>query len=196
MRHLAALLLPVCLLAACSAEAPVSTGPGERPPPGFSVSGKPLAALVVADDQRALLASSDPKLARNKQHVYDFWRIVYEAGHMERAAEFMTPEYIQHNPNVESGRDAFVDTIGKARPPRPVEATSRFPIIDIIAERDIVMVMWARKVRDREHPEQIYEMTWFDVFRLDEKTGKIAEHWDSSERWGSAGRPPGAEFFP
>ncbi len=115
---------------------------------------------------------------------------------MERAAEFMTPEYIQHNPNVESGRDAFVNTIGKARPPRPVQATSRFPIINIIAERDMVMVMWARKVRDREHPEQIYEMTWFDVFRVDEKTRKIAEHWDCSERWGSSGRPPGAEFFP
>ena len=115
---------------------------------------------------------------------------------MERAAEFMTPEYIQHNPNVESGRDAFVATMSKARPKREVEPVSRFPIIDIIAERDIVMVMWARKVRDREDPGLIYEMTWFDVFRVDEKTGLISEHWDSSERWGSSGRPPGAEFFP
>jgi predicted SnoaL-like aldol condensation-catalyzing enzyme len=170
--------------------------PAGRPPPGVSPSGKPLSPLVVAADQRALLKSSDPKLAKNKQLVYDFWRIVYEAGHMERAAEFMTPAYIQHNPNVESGRDAFMATIGKARPKRPVEATSRFPIIDIIAERNIVMVMWARKVRDREHPEQIYEMTWFDVFGLDPQTGLINEHWDSSERWGSEGRPPGAEFFP
>ena len=39
-------------------------------------------------------------------------------------------------------------------------------------------------------------MTWFDVFRIDDKSGLIAEHWDSSERWGSSGRPPGAEFFP
>ena len=171
-------------------------GPGERPPPGVSVSGKPLAPLVVADDQHALLHSDDPKLARNKQHVYDFWRIVYEAGHMDRVEEFMAPEYIQHNPNVESGRDAFVATMSVARPKRPVEAVSRFPIIDIIAERDIVMVMWARKVRDREDPDLIYEMTWFDVFRVDDETGLINEHWDSSERWGSAGRPPGAEFFP
>ena len=187
----AALLLSICCMACVAADAPSG-----RPPPGVSPSGKPLAPLVVAADQRALLKSKDPKLARNKQLVYDFWRIVYEAGHMERAEEFMTPEYIQHNPNVESGRDAFKNTIGKARPKRPIGNSSRFPIIDIIAERDIVMVMWARKVRDREHPEQIYEMTWFDVFRLDARSGKIAEHWDSSERWGSAGRPPGAEFFP
>lgn len=198
------------LLAACTEKSPEGPGdaavapraavpgeaPGERPPPGVSVSGKPLAPLVVAEDQRALLASNDPKLARNKQHVYDFWRIVYEAGHMERAAEFMAPEYIQHNPNVESGRDAFIETMSKARPKREVGESSRFPIIDIIAERDIVMVMWARKVRDREDPNLIYEMTWFDVFRVDDKTGLISEHWDSSERWGSAGRPPGAEFFP
>ena len=171
-------------------------GPGERPPPGVSVTGKPLAPLVIAPDQHALLHSNDPKLARNKRHVYDFWRIVYEAGHMDRVNEFMAPEYIQHNPNVESGRDAFVATMSVARPKREVGAVSRFPIIDIIAERDIVMVMWARKVRDREDPDLLYEMTWFDVFRVDDETGLINEHWDSSERWGSAGRPPGAEFFP
>jgi len=159
-------------------------------------AGKPLARLQPAPDQLALLRSSDPKLARNKKHVFDFWRIVYEGGHMERVNEFMAPEYIQHNPNVESGRDAFVRTIGAARPPRPVGAVSNFPIISITAEGDLVTVMWARKVRDREHPEMIYEMTWFDVFRLDAKSGLIAEHWDSSERWDASGRPPGAEFFP
>jgi predicted SnoaL-like aldol condensation-catalyzing enzyme len=159
-------------------------------------AGKPLAKLPRATDQLALLKSSDPKLARNKKLVFDFWRIVYEAGHMERAAEFMAPGYIQHNPNVESGRDAFVATIGKARPARAVQPSSNFPIINIVAERDMVMVIWARKVRDRQNPELIYEMTWLDAFRIDAKTGLIAEHWDSSERWDASGRPPGAEFFP
>jgi predicted SnoaL-like aldol condensation-catalyzing enzyme len=190
MRRIAAIILFCVASPAWAAEAPLP------PRPGFSVNGKALAPLVVAKDQLALLKSRDPKLARNKKLVFDFWRIVYEGGHMERAPEFMAPEYIQHNPNVESGRDAFMRTIGASRKPREVKPTSAFPIIDIIAERDIVMVMWARKVRDREHPEQIYEMTWFDVFRVDAKSGLIAEHWDSSERWGSVGRPPGAEFFP
>ncbi|MCP5145154.1 MAG: nuclear transport factor 2 family protein [Gammaproteobacteria bacterium] len=164
---------------------------------GLQAQERPvIAPLVPAADQRALLASDDPKLARNKQHVYDFWRIVYEGGHMDRAPEFMTPEYVQHNPNVASGRDNFVRTIGAARPARPVLEHSNFPIIDIIAEGDMVVVMWARKVRDRVHPDEIYDMTWFDVFRLDPISGLIAEHWDSSERWDESGRPPGAEFFP
>ncbi|HXS31032.1 MAG TPA: hypothetical protein VN755_09375, partial [Steroidobacteraceae bacterium] len=49
--------------------------------------GKPLAPLTRAADQLQLVKSADARLARNKQHVYDFWRIVYEGGHMERAAE-------------------------------------------------------------------------------------------------------------
>jgi predicted SnoaL-like aldol condensation-catalyzing enzyme len=191
MRSLA--MMMILALAAGAAAAQVS-----GPPVNVTTTpaGRPLAKLPRAADQLALLQSSDPKLARNKKHVFDFWRIVYEAGHMERAAEFMAPEYIQHNPNVESGRDAFVRTMSAARPPRPVQPVSSFPIISIIAERDMVVVMWARKVRDREHPELIYEMTWTDTFRIDEKTGLIAEHWDSSERWDASGRPPGAEFFP
>jgi len=194
MRHTAVLLLTVCV---CVARAAIPAEAGATAlAAGTSLSGKALAPLVPAADQLALLKSADPKIARNKKHVFDFWRIVYEGGHMERAAEFMAPEYIQHNPNVESGRDAFVRTIGASRKPRPVEATSHFPIISIIAEGDMVVVMWARKVRDREKPDEIYQMTWFDVFRLDAKSGLIAEHWDSSERWGTSGRPPGAEFFP
>jgi predicted SnoaL-like aldol condensation-catalyzing enzyme len=177
------LLIPL-LLAAGAADAQDTNSP------------QVMAPLTPAPDQLALLKSSDPKLARNKQHVYDFWRIVYEGGHMERAAEFMTEEYIQHNPNVGSGRDLFIKTIGAARPSRPIAATSSFPIISLIAESDIVVVMWARKVRDRVKPDIIYDMTWFDVFRLDAQSGLIAEHWDSSERWDASGRPPGAEFFP
>ena len=191
MRQAAVLLLITIGACATQAAQPAGGAPAGKPP-----AAKILAPLVPAADQLALLKSADPKLARNKKHVFDFWRIVYEGGHMERAAEFMTPEYVQHNPNVESGRDAFVRTIGASRKPRPVEATSHFPIISLIAEGDMVVVMWARKVRDREKPEETYQMTWFDVFRLDAKSGLIAEHWDSSERWGKAGKPPGAEFFP
>ena len=106
--------------------------------------------MLHAKDQLALLQNDDPKLARNKKHVFDFWRIVYEGGHMDRVAEFMTPEYIEHNPNVPSGRDWFVRTIGSTRKPRPVAEQILVPVIAITAEKDIVTVMWARKVRDRE----------------------------------------------
>ena len=144
-------------------------------------------------DQLSMLKSADPILARNKKLVFDFWRIVYEVGHMDQAPRYMNETYIQHNPNVKSGRAAFVELFTKQRPPRPVEPLIKVPVISILAERDIVMVSYARKVRDRLNPDHIYFMTWFDVFRIDDK-GLIAEHWDPSEMWVD-GKPPGAEFF-
>jgi predicted SnoaL-like aldol condensation-catalyzing enzyme len=143
-------------------------------------------------DQRAMLRSDDPQLARNKKLVFDFWRVVYEGGHMDKAPEYMAETYIQHNPNVKSGRAAFIELFAKQRPPRPIAPRIKVPVISIVAERDTVMVSYARKVRDRKNPEHIYYMTWFDVFRIEH--GLIAEHWDPSELWVD-GKPPGAEFF-
>jgi hypothetical protein len=65
-----------------------------------------------------MLKSDDPKLARNKKHVFDFWRIVYEGAHLDKAPEYMAETYIQHNPNVPSGRKAFVELSSKQRPAR------------------------------------------------------------------------------
>jgi predicted SnoaL-like aldol condensation-catalyzing enzyme len=144
-------------------------------------------------DQLSMLKSPDPILARNKKLVFDFWRIVYEGGHLDQAPKYMAETYIQHNPNVKSGRAAFVELFSKQRPPKPVEPLIKVPVISIVAERDIVMVSYARKVRDRLKPDHIYFMTWFDVFRIDDQ-GLIAEHWDPSEMWVD-GKPPGAEFF-
>ncbi len=148
---------------------------------------------VASPDQLPMLKSADPVLARNKRLVFDFWRIVFEGGHMERAPDFMTESYIQHNPNVKSGRQAFIDTIGKVRRPKPIAPLIKVPVVAITADRDIVTVATVRKVRDSKHPDHIYYMTWFDMFRIE--NGKIAEHWDSSPLW-EDGRPLGAEFLP
>ena len=146
-----------------------------------------------AKDQLAMLASPDAKLARNKKHVFDFWRIVYEGGHVDQAARYMAEGYIQHNPNLPSGRETFVNFFRSARPPKPIADHMKMPVVSITAEGDRVMILSARKVRDRANPEHIYYITWFDAFRIDSQ-GLIAEHWDPSEMWVD-GKPPGAEFF-
>lgn len=148
---------------------------------------------ISAQEQLALLASPDPKLARNKKHVFDFWRIVYEGGHVDEAPKYMAPEYIQHNPNLPSGRQTFVDFFKKQRPAKPVADHMKMPVFAIVAEGDMVSVFSARKVRDRQKADHVYYITWFDMFRLN-KDGLIAEHWDPSEAWVD-GKPPGAEFF-
>jgi predicted SnoaL-like aldol condensation-catalyzing enzyme len=150
---------------------------------------------AASPDQLSMLRSDDPILARNKRLVFDFWRIVFEGGHMDKAPQYMTESYIQHNPNVTSGRAAFIATIGKVRKPKPVAPLIKVPVVSITAERDIVTVATVRKVRNPEHPDRVYYMTWFDMFRINDQ-GLIAEHWDSSPLWGKGGRPLGAEFLP
>jgi predicted SnoaL-like aldol condensation-catalyzing enzyme len=136
----------------------------------------PGAAQVVssAAAQQALLLSPDPKLAANKKLVYDMYRAIVQGGHAEMVERFFTPEYLQHNPNVASGRDALAAFLRGSRPARPIADTITLPILNIVAERDIVMVMSERPMKDAEGKS--YVTTWFDTYRIVD--GKIHEHWD------------------
>ena len=147
---------------------------------GMSLSG----ALALAqapptwvNDQAALLHSPDPKLAANKTMVFDMWRAIIQGGHTELAARYFTPGYIQHNPNVVSGRDAMVAYMKQTRPVRPIEPNIHFPVVDIVAEGDVVVVATVSYAPDPANPKKKYAGTHFDMFRLEH--GKIAEHWDS-----------------
>jgi predicted SnoaL-like aldol condensation-catalyzing enzyme len=131
---------------------------------------------VGVKDQQALLRSSDPKLAANKKLVYDMYRTIVQAGRYEMADRFFTKEYIQHNPNVRSGRDALVEFIRNSRPQREIQPEMTFPLISLIAEGDMVMVATVTWEDDQENPGQRYATTHFDLYRVE--NGLIAEHWD------------------
>jgi predicted SnoaL-like aldol condensation-catalyzing enzyme len=137
-------------------------------------------AVTPSPDHAALLASADPKLAQNKRLVYDFWREVFEAGHMELAPKYMAETYIQHNPNVASGRAAFVEFFSKFKKPRPIEPRVAAPLVAITAEGDFVVLSFVREQQDPKDPARKYTTTWFDMFRIE--GGKIAEHWDPAVR--------------
>ncbi|HEY1899774.1 MAG TPA: ester cyclase [Steroidobacteraceae bacterium] len=151
---------------ACSAMALayVGTGFAQVPP-------------TAAPDQAALLQSKDPKLAANKKLVFDMWRAIVQGAHTELAPKYFTKGYIQHNPNVATGRDAMVAFMKATRPVRPIEPTITFPVIAILAEGDKVMLATVSYSPDPEHPGKKYAGTHFDLFRIEH--GKIAEHWDS-----------------
>ena len=130
-----------------------------------------------APDQAALLKSADPKLAANKKLVFDMWRAIIQGAHTELAPKYFTEGYIQHNPNVATGRDAMMAYMKSTRPVRPIEPTITFPVIAIMAEGDLVMVATVSHSPDPQAPGQKYAGTHFDLFRIE--NGKIAEHWDS-----------------
>lgn len=131
---------------------------------------------VGVKDQKALLRSSDPKLAANKKLVYDMYRTIVQAGRYEQAEKFFTKEYIQHNPNVASGRDALVTYIRNSRPQREIPDEMSFPVISIIAEGDMVMVATLTYEPEPDKPGERYATTHFDLYRVE--NGLIAEHWD------------------
>jgi predicted SnoaL-like aldol condensation-catalyzing enzyme len=148
----------------------------------LTLSSAALAQLPVRANlnQTQLLASPDPRLAANKRLVYDFWREVFEAGHMELAGKYMAESYMQHNPNVPTGRAAFVAFFSKLSKPKPIEPRVKAPLVSIVAERDLVVLSFVSERKDPEDAAKKYTTTWFDMFRVE--NGKIAEHWDCDSK--------------
>ena len=174
-------ILPAVLLATLLTAAPLCALQAQEAP-------------VENPDQLSMLKDKNPQLARNKKFVFDFWRIVYEGRHLDQAPKYMDAGYIQHNPNVISGRAAFVALFSTVGKPLPIQPRMKMHVINIIADGPYVMVSTVRKMRDTKDPKHIYSTTWFDMFRINDK-GLIAEHWDPSPLW-IDGKPPGAEFLP
>ena len=73
-----------------------------------------------APDQAALLKSKDSKLAANKKLCYDFFRVVLRARHLDEAEKYMKDDYIQHNPNADTGIVGFKAYFSKLGGPQAI----------------------------------------------------------------------------
>lgn len=131
-------------------------------------------------DHEKMLASPDRRIAANKRLVYDFWREVFEGGHMELANKYMAESYMQHNPDVPTGRAAFVEFFSKFAKPKPIEAKVKAPLVSIVGDGDLVILSFVREETDPKDATKKYTTTWFDMFRIE--GGKIAEHWDCATK--------------
>jgi predicted SnoaL-like aldol condensation-catalyzing enzyme len=137
-------------------------------------------AVQASSNQEQLLVSKDVHLSTNKRLVYDFWREVLEAGHLELADKLLTESYIQHNPNVPTGRTGFVKFFSQFSKPRPISPYIKAPLVDVVAEGDLVVLSFVDVQPDPKDPKKTYTTTSFDMFRIE--GGKIAEHWDADTR--------------
>jgi len=139
-------------------------------------------AVVGAPDPDALFHSADPVLNANKQAAYHIIKDLIEAGHWERADEYLTKRYIQHNPLAASGRAGvvkFFTEIMKAKP-APIPAKMNSKIVSVTAEGDYVVVAYVREMKDPKDASKSYTTTWFDMWRFEH--GKADEHWDPATR--------------
>lgn len=136
--------------------------------------------VQASPNHEEFLASADPRLAANKRLVYDFYREVFEGGHMELAEKYLAESYIQHNPTVPTGRAGFVELFSKFAKPRAIEAKMKAPVVSIVAEGNLVVLSFVREYKEPADATKKYTTTWFDMFRIE--GGKIAEHWDGAQK--------------
>jgi predicted SnoaL-like aldol condensation-catalyzing enzyme len=180
---LAVFALGILAAAACTsgpvAEAPVAETPAADAPEPRVTTAVPVTAAP--GDQAALLASPDPQLAANKRLAYDFFRVILRGQQLDRAAEFMAEDYIQHNPNADTGLAGFLAYFrefggGPQEVPETLDG-----LVAIQAEGDLVTLSFVREYDDPGIPGETYTTTWFDMFRIAD--GKIVEHWDPAQKF-------------
>src|SRR5947209_17809567 len=116
-------ILPALILGGALACAP---SPGQEPVTGVA-------------DPEAMFHSKDKKLDANKQVVFHIMRDLLEANHWDLAEKYLTAQYLQHNPNVKSGRDTVVKFFG-SRPATPIPDKMKTKIVSVTAEGDLVTV--------------------------------------------------------
>ena len=93
----------------------------------------------------------------------------FENGNIGKAASLLAPDYIQHNLNYGTGREAFLGSVEYLKS-APVKTTVK----NLRAFEDGNKVILHTVYNFAGAGEQVA----FDIFRFDEK-GFIAEHWDN-----------------
>lgn len=109
---------------------------------------------------------------RNTQSAIAFYRTAYEGNPRLAVEQYVGAEYVQHNPLVADGPEAFITYFERMAAEYP-EKSIRF--VRGIAEGDLVAL----------HTHQVWpgedEYVTMDFFRFDAQ-GKIVEHWDAIQQ--------------
>ena len=108
-------------------------------------------------------------LEENKKNAIAFYQTAYEGDPKKAVELYVGKEYIQHNPLVADGTQAFIDYFERMQKEYPNKSIE---FVRCIAEGDLVAL----------HTHQVWpegdEYVTMDFFRFD-ANGKICEHWDA-----------------
>jgi len=119
----------------------------------------------------------------NKKLVHDFFAAIDEAqasGTMKAKGRsiverFIAPDYIQHRPGEQNGREAMVRRTESAQF-LPAGGMPPTKLVALIADGDIVVRVVSLDIPDRATGTDSPAFIW-NMFRI--RNGKLAEHWDA-----------------
>lgn len=123
---------------------------------------------------------------KNLDMVLEWWRVVIQGGHLDQTSKYQADDYIQHNPNVNTGREGFVAFFSRfSKPKNPIPDKLANPPVVMGAKGDYVWLIWETEQKDPRDPSKTYHSNSFDVLRI--QNGKVQEHWDSAMKMRGSG---------
>lgn len=143
----------------------------------LAMTALPVASSLGADAPRA----DRQQEAANKKIVLDMWHQVINGRDLAKASKYIAENYVQHSPSAGQGRAAVVEFLKKELGGDTPRAPGTFQLTQfehVIAEGDLVQLMFRRKVPHPKEPGKMIDVWWYDTYRV--QGGMIVEHWDSA----------------
>jgi predicted SnoaL-like aldol condensation-catalyzing enzyme len=118
-----------------------------------------------------IIVTDKNKTAANKAIIKNFADDILIGGKMEKIANYQSPDFHQHNPNIADGQKGLGEAFAYFQQQGLMLQITK--IHKILGEGNFVLVVSEGKFGKGE------PAAFYDLFRLD--NGKIVEHWDIIE---------------